>query len=99
MNLEAVRSDALPAASPPQAILAAASPVREGFRRDRTQRIAALLVWTITLVVALVAVWPAWGWWSSALGLRLGARSSTASISSSSMSRWNSSIARACSTS
>lgn len=45
-----------------------ASPIREGFRIDRTHRVAALLVWALTLVVSVVTVWPAWQWWSSTLG-------------------------------
>ncbi len=42
-------------------------PVREGFRRDRRQRIATLIAYLLTLIVALVSVWPAWNWLSSAL--------------------------------
>jgi hypothetical protein len=44
--------------------------VREGFRLDRAHRLAAQLAWLVTLIVAVVSVWPAWGWLSSALAFQ-----------------------------
>lgn len=41
--------------------------VRAGFRLDRIHRLAAQIAWLLTLIVALVAIWPAWRWLSSAL--------------------------------
>lgn len=51
------------------AVKAPDSPVRAGFRRDRTHRLAALLAFALSLATAVLAVWPAWQWWSSALAL------------------------------
>jgi hypothetical protein len=55
--------------SRPRDVTPTAGPVRAGFRRDRTHRIAAQLAWLLTLLVALASVWPAWSWWSASLEL------------------------------
>jgi hypothetical protein len=69
VNLEAVRANVLRDAQVRPFRGVSVGPVREGFRLDRTQRVAALLAWALTLIVALVSVWPAWRWWTSALAL------------------------------
>jgi hypothetical protein len=62
VNLPLAKSDVDRATAKP-----IGGPVRDGFRLDRTHRLAAQLAWLLTLIVALVSVWPAWEWLSSAL--------------------------------
>ena len=49
-------------------VTSAREAVRVGLAGARTFTLLVAFVWAVLLVVSLTAVWPAWRWWSAALG-------------------------------